>query len=77
MNYEVEFEKAVYNLLWVCRQYNSWGSDDKYFSHACMGAGENATDFLVRHGYGDDGGWGFIPNEKAITLMDREDLEED
>jgi len=76
MNYELEFEKAVYNLLNVWQQYNSWGSDKEHFSHACMRAGENASEFLERHGYGTDTGWGFEPNNKAIELMKREELDE-
>lgn len=76
MDYEKEFEKAVYNLLWVWRQYNSWGSDKHAFSHACMSAGESAADFLERHGYGHEDGWGFVPNQKALDLMARDELSE-
>lgn len=74
MNYEIEFEKAVYNLLRVWQQYNSWGSDENHFSHACMTSGESAATFLERHGYGKETGWGFEPNDKAKILMERDEL---
>ena len=74
MNYEEEFTKAVYNLLNVWQQYNSYGSDENYFTHACMTAGESAATFLERHGYGKEVGWGFEPNDKAKELMDRYEL---
>ena len=72
-----DLEKSVYNLLWVWKQYNSWGSGERGFSHACMGAGENATDFLTRLGYGHDDGYCFVPNQKALDLMDDNTMDED
>lgn len=74
-----DLEKAVYNLLWVWYQYNHiHKSTEDYFSHACMGAGENAAQFLERMGYGHDDGWGFVLNQKAKDLMAQElEMEED
>jgi len=75
MDKPTEVEVAIYHLLHVWRQYNSWGSDSKAFSHANMGAGEAAADYLERMGYGHDNGYQFVPNQKAIDLMGREDIE--
>lgn len=75
MNYEEEIDKAIYNLLWIWRQYDRASTED-WFSHACMGAGENAAMFLERHGYGVEDGWGFKLNDKAKTLMDKWEMEE-
>lgn len=69
MYYKVEFEKAVFNMLWIWRQYNMYKSMETEFAHANMRAGENATDFLIRHGYGEDDGYSFVLNEKGIKLM--------
>jgi hypothetical protein len=69
MNYEKEFEKAIYNLLWLRRCMAAWGID----KHVVW---ESTSYFLERHGYGHEDGWGFTPNEKAIALMDRDDLAE-
>lgn len=69
MHYKVEFEKAVFNMLWIWRQYNMYKSMETEFVYANMRAGENATDFLIRHGYGEDDGYSFVLNEKGIKLM--------
>lgn len=75
IDYKVEFEKAIYNLLWVWYQYGN-NKEQTSLTHACMGAGENASDFLERHGFGKDAGWSFEPNEKALELMDNSNLDE-
>lgn len=67
MDYEKEFEQAIHHLLWIWRQYGG-----NSFSHGYMQAGEQATDFLEKHGYGHDQGWCFEPNEKALGLMNKE-----
>ncbi len=75
IDYKVEFEKAVYNLLWVWYQYSD-NKEQTSLMYSCMGAGENASDFLERHGFGKDVGWSFEPNEKALELMDNSSLDE-
>lgn len=69
IDYKSEFEKAIYNLLWVWYQYGN-NTEQTSLMHACMGAGENASYFLERHGYGKEVGWTFELNEKAMKLMD-------
>ncbi len=76
IDYKIEFEKAIYNLLWVWDQYNSWGSSNGNFTHACMSSGENASAFLERHGYGVDEGYCFRINQKAKNIMENSNLEE-
>lgn len=75
IDYKIEFEKAIYNLLWVWYQYGN-NKEQTGLMHLCMGAGENASDFLERHGFGEDVGWSFEPNEKALVLMDNSSLDE-
>ncbi|HEY0120639.1 MAG TPA: hypothetical protein VGC14_02570 [Rhizobium sp.] len=67
---------AVYHLLWVWKQYGRTSQYDGVdgLDHMNSTAGEDAADFLESLGLGHDQGYGFIPNEVAIALMDCEAL---
>jgi hypothetical protein len=57
-------EEALHHLLWIFRQ---WAN----FEHRNMTAGEEATDFLVSLGLGEDDGYSFVPNDEAKRIMDK------
>lgn len=75
-----EIRLAAYHLLWVWAQYGSVykdpATDQQYFEHQCMSAGEDATDWLASLGLGRDQGTTFEPNDIAIALMDCEILDD-
>lgn len=57
-------EGAVHHLLWISGQCAN-------FEHRNMTAGEEATDFLVSLGLGEDDGYSFVPNDEAKRIMDK------
>ena len=74
-----DLEKAIHHLLWVWLQYGSYGQDsgnpekkNVFLDHLCMVAGENASEFLEKLGYGYAVARGFVPNDKGYLLMQAE-----
>lgn len=67
-------EEAIHHLLWVWHQYGERGNSDlengnvKLF-HLNMRTGEDASEFLEKHGYGEDQGYYFAVNQKGCDLM--------
>ena len=67
-----DLREAVHHLLWVWFQYGRGlaRTDGKIrLSHKCMGAGEEAADFLEALGLGEDDGYYFVLNEEGEKIM--------
>ncbi len=44
--------------------------ENKVFEHACMTAGERASDVLMKYGLAYDDGYSIVPNEKFYLVED-------
>lgn len=72
-----EVEEVIYHLLHVWDQYgkhsNLYGEGQKtlHFYHGCMTSGEQACDFLEKHGYALDAGNSVGITTKGLKLMGR------
>ena len=63
--------KMAVQWLWTWAQYNSWGSQaaDFRLSHACMTAGETASETLEDLGLGNDTGWDFVVRPEVVAIL--------
>ena len=69
---QTEINKAAYLLMWVWIQYGShgpWEANETRLTHANMGAGEEATEWLERHGFVKDNGYAGVITEKGKRLL--------